>query len=247
MAHFEDAVKLKERIAPAAIFRGEIGGTRPGGNMRQLQRTLPAHLIVAACILLQILFAETVTAAHFEQRNGVAHRRGKYNTEFYQRHNETYRNGAAIHFAHAIQHDLLQLTPLARAAQVDAETDAHYLDFMLNHKACTEPTMEYYGPYTARFAWTLYRAIDWTHMHHEQTYDVMSDRDIPWDEKKEWTDATVRYYLEQEFRGAQPGAARCHDAPRGHDDEALLRRVPEQVSPLDQLLLRRALVASGDL
>jgi hypothetical protein len=36
--------------------------------------------------------------------------------------------------------------------------------------------MEYYGPYTARFAWAVYRAIDWTHIHHEQTYDVIIRR-----------------------------------------------------------------------
>lgn len=170
--------------------------------MRGLQNLPGARVVAVACVLM--IAAPGVAEVHFEQRNGVSHRRGKYNTEFFWRHNETYRNGAAIHFAHAIQHDLLQLTPLSRSAEVDAKTDARYLDFILNHKACTEPTMEYYGPYTARFAWTLYRAIDWTHMHHEQTYDVMSDRDIPWDEKKEWTDKTVQYYLNKNSVARSP-------------------------------------------
>jgi len=61
----------------------------------------------------------------------------------------------------------------------------------------TEPEMELYGPYTARTMWQLYRAIDWTHMHHEQTYDILADPDIPWKKKKEWTDRAVRYYLEK--------------------------------------------------
>lgn len=146
-------------------------------------------------LLLAMPSENRVLASDFSQRNEVSYLRGKYNTALFWRHNETFRNGAAIHFAHARQHDILQLTPLSDASRVDAETDNQYLDFLLNHRARTEPTMEYYGPYTARFAWSLYRAIDWTHMHHEQTYDVMAERSIPWDQKKEWTDRTVRYYL----------------------------------------------------
>ncbi|HYG34301.1 MAG TPA: hypothetical protein VEC99_05930 [Clostridia bacterium] len=146
---------------------------------------------------LLLLFAPLAGAAHFEQRNEVSYLRGKYNTALFYRHNETFRNGAAIHFAHGIQHDYLQLTPLSEAARVDAKANREYMDFLLNHRARTEPSMEYYGPYVARGAWKLYRAIDWTHMHHEQTYDVMAERSIPWSEKKEWTDRTVRYYLEK--------------------------------------------------
>jgi hypothetical protein len=56
--------------------------------------------------------------------------------------------------------------------------------------------METYGPYVGRAMWDLYLAIDWTHHHHEQTYDILSSTDIPWDEKKRWTDRAVRYYLE---------------------------------------------------
>lgn len=133
----------------------------------------------------------------FEQRNEVSYRRGKYNTALFYRHNETFRNSAAIHFAHAIQHDYLQLKPLKDPAALDATADREYVDFLLNHRARTEPTMEYYGPFVARGAWKLYRAIDWTHIHHEQTYDVMAERGIAWSDKKEWTDRTVRYYLEK--------------------------------------------------
>lgn len=130
-----------------------------------------------------------------EQRNAVSYLRGPYNLALFYRHNETFMNGAAIHFAHAIQHDILELNPLADHEKTDAETDAKYMDYILNHRAKTEPTMEYYGPYTARFAYKAYRAIDWTHMHHEQTYDVMAEKSIPWPEKKKWTDRTVQYYL----------------------------------------------------
>jgi len=40
--------------------------------------------------------------------------------------------------------------------------------------------MEYFGPYTSQSAWRMYRAIDWTHMHQEQTYSILSDARIPW-------------------------------------------------------------------
>ena len=148
-------------------------------------------------LLFAALMATVAHGGNYEQRNGVSYLRGPYNTALFYRHNETYRNSAAIHFAHAIQHDYLQLTPIAEAPRIDAEADERFVDFLLNHRAKTEPTMEYYGPYVARGAWKLYRAIDWTHMHHEQTYDVMAERSISWSQKKQWTDRTVRYYLEK--------------------------------------------------
>jgi hypothetical protein len=33
-------------------------------------------------------------------------------------------------------------------------------------------------------------------MYHEQTYDILSARDVPWGEKGRWTDRSDRYYLE---------------------------------------------------
>jgi hypothetical protein len=142
-----------------------------------------------------LLIATGVSFA--ETRHEVSYRRGKYNAALFWRHNETFRNGAAIHFAHARQHDILELTPLSEHTVVDERTDREYVDFLLNHRAFTEPTMEYYGPYTARFAFKAYRAIDWTHIHHEQTYDVMAEKSIPWSDKKGWTDKTVNYYLKK--------------------------------------------------
>jgi hypothetical protein len=153
-----------------------------------------ARKLMAAAI---ILVAGAGAQAQWEQRNEVSYLRGPYNTALFWRHNETFRNSAAIHFAHAIEHDILELTPLADAEAEDQKADQRYLDFVLKHKARTEPTMEYYGPYIGRAMWQLYRAIDWTHVHHEQTYDIMSDRHIPWNKKKEWTDRAVRYYLEK--------------------------------------------------
>ena len=131
-----------------------------------------------------------------EQRDMVSYLRGPYNIAFFHRHNTAFRISSAIHYSHGIQHDILQLTPLDRHKAADIETDAEYLRYTYNPPR-TEPTMEYYGPYVAQFAFSLYRAIDWTHMHHEQTYDILSEKSIAWNEKKEWTDRAVRYYLEK--------------------------------------------------
>ena len=45
----------------------------------------------------------------------------------------------------------------------------------------------------------------------------------------------------------QPRAARCDHAAGGRHDEAVLHAVPELLSAIEQLLLCRPLVASGDL
>ena len=135
-----------------------------------------------------------------EQRNAVAHLRGPYNLALYYRHNQAYRIGAGMHFFHSKQHDLLQLTSLANHAAVDASFDAEATRW-LRDPPRTEPVMPYYSSRIDRAMHTLFRTIDWTHMHHEQTYDVMASTDIPWPEKKAWTDRAVRYYLTEQTRG----------------------------------------------
>ncbi len=135
-------------------------------------------------------------AEALDQRDMVGHLRGPYNLAFFYRHNSAFRISAAIHIAHAVQHDILQLSPLSEHAATDMETDAEFLAATFNPPR-TEPSMEMFGPYTARFIFDLYRAIDWTHMHHEQTYDILSDEKIPWADKKSWTDRAVSYYLEK--------------------------------------------------
>ncbi|MEX2671422.1 MAG: hypothetical protein WD294_04855 [Phycisphaeraceae bacterium] len=124
----------------------------------------------------------------------MSYKRGPYNFAFYERHNEPYRYGAAIHFAHGKAHDVPQLTPLSEAQKWDTRFDAEALHWATDLPRM-EPHMMQWGPVTGQFAWKLYRAIDWTHMHHEQTYDILSERSIPWEEKKRWTDESVEYYL----------------------------------------------------
>ncbi|RIK99326.1 MAG: hypothetical protein DCC71_20425 [Proteobacteria bacterium] len=96
----------------------------------------------------------------------------------------------------------MQLTPLARHAEVDTRTDADYLA-ALERPPLTDPHMMLYGPHVGQAIWKLYLAIDWTHQLHEQTYDILMSERVPWQEKARWTERTVRNYLAR-----QPGIAR---------------------------------------
>lgn len=150
--------------------------------------------VVAAIALLP------TAARALEQRNDVDFLRGPYNLAYYYRHNEPYRIGAGMHFFHSKQHDLLQRTPLAAHAAVDERFDRQALEWVRNPPR-TEPQMPYYSEYIDRAMHRLFRTIDWTHMHHEQTYDILSYRGIPWADKKRWTDRAVHYYLTMQEMG----------------------------------------------
>jgi hypothetical protein len=177
------------------------------------------RLAISIMLGMCLAFPAKCPAWAWEQRDEVSFLRGPYNIEFFYRHNRSFRYSAAIHFAHAKQHDILQLIPLSRHAGTDRESDAEFVRMLFNPPR-TEPTMAYFGPYVARVAWQLYRAIDWTHMHHEQTYDILSDKDIPWQDKKQWTDRSVHYYLTQ------------LDIPRSHAPlDVTMRRAGVMMKP----------------
>ena len=130
-----------------------------------------------------------------EPRQPMSYIRGPYNAAFFRRHGPSEAYSAGFHYHHGRQHDVLILTPLADRAKVDADFDAAVFDYVQNKKSKVGPTMDLYGPYVARVAWKLYRTIDWTHQHHEQTYDIMASQNVAWDKKKEWTDRAVKLYL----------------------------------------------------
>jgi len=130
-----------------------------------------------------------------EPRKEVSYIRGPYNAAFFRRHGESEALSAGFHFHHGREHDVLLQTKLADREKVDADFDAQVFDFVKNKKSRVGPTMELFGPYTARVAWKLFRTIDWTHQHHEQTYDIMASQRVAWDKKKEWTDRAVKLYL----------------------------------------------------
>lgn len=157
-----------------------------------------------------------------------AMRRRGYNTEFLKRHNTPYRGQAAIHIAHALQHDYLELTPIAESARVDAESDARYVEDFYDPPRIG-PAMMTFGPHTGQAAFRLYKAIDWTHEHHDQTYDIMSDGSIAWQDKASVTRESVEWYL-----------ARVRGAPRSPAPlDVTMRRAGVMMKPYTTLFRNR--------
>lgn len=147
----------------------------------------------ALALLTAITFGGVIKPAAAEKRNAIAHPPTPYQLAFYNRHRESYRVAGALHFAHSKLHDVLLTTPFDRRAKEDAKLYDESLAF-LNQPPRIEPSMELYAPYTARATWRLFRTIDWTHLLHEMTQDVMSDQDIPWDEKQKNLEEAFEYY-----------------------------------------------------
>jgi hypothetical protein len=134
--------------------------------------------------------------AGFEKYDMPAFMRGPHVLEFWNRHNLAFRRQSAIHAAHGAAHDVVLLSPFEEASKEDKKFTKRFTEKTLNDPPKTEAVMQTYGPTTSQFAWILYRAINWTHVHHAQTYDILSAKEIPWSKKKAWTDKAVKYYLE---------------------------------------------------
>ncbi len=156
-----------------------------------------ALIIVTALTVMLSNSIQSPSVSAQERRNEVSFLRGSYNTAYYRRHTKSERYSAGFHFHHGKQHDILQLTPLSRAAQEDEKFNNQVFEYVHDRKARVGPTMEFFGPYVGRMAWDIYRTIDWTHMHHEQTYDIMAATSVDWKDKKAMTDRAVAYYLKK--------------------------------------------------
>lgn len=143
------------------------------------------------------IFLSLPTLANVDQRNEVTFQRGPYVQEFYNNFYKPWTHQAAIHAAHGGAHDLAHVTDPEERKKKDQKFRDRMVKLTLSEKCNNGPKSETYGPLTAQFAFDLFRAIDWTHIHHEQTYDIMSDKDIPPEEKQKWNERSVKYYLEK--------------------------------------------------
>ena len=163
-----------------------------------LKKTLIAPALgVGAALVLTGAFAPGAKA---EPRNEISYMRGPQNAggrAFFQRFPASESYSAGFHYHHGKEHDLLIVTPYDELSKTDHDFNVSVTDFTYERKAKTGPSMELYGPYTARLAWDLFRTIDWTHEHHEQTYDIMASKRVPYAQKKAMTDKAVRYYLKK--------------------------------------------------
>lgn len=153
----------------------------------------PIKQLTAALISAILAIGLTSEPSRSEKRNSIAHPRTPYQFSFYKRHRPSYRVAGALHFAHSKLHDVLLLTSFERHAEEDAKFYEEVLAFYKKPPRI-EPTMELYAPYAARATWRLFRTIDSVHLLHEMTEDVMSDQDIPWQEKEEVLKEVYEYY-----------------------------------------------------
>ncbi len=156
-----------------------------------------------SCLALVLLGGIAACSLHLDQRDMPAQLRRGYNNAFFHRHNDAFRTSAAIHYAHGKAHDVLQLDDASRTRAVDAQTDGDFVG-VLRDRMRMEPSMSLFGPHTGQGAWRLYLAIDWTHHHHEQTYDILSDADVPWAKKAAVTRDAVDYYLARSDAARSP-------------------------------------------
>lgn len=145
-----------------------------------------------------ILFFLTMVLVegHAETRSEVSFQRGPYMMKFYEGYRKPWVHQSGIHAAHGGAHDLAHTTAPEDRTKKDSEFEAWMQKMIMAGNANNGPKMETYGPLASQFVWQLYRTIDWTHIHHEQTYDIMADKDIGPNEKKKWNDRAVKFYLE---------------------------------------------------
>lgn len=143
-----------------------------------------------------IIFFSLPVLAHVDQRSEVTFQRGPYVQKFYKNFYKQWTHQAAIHAAHGGAHDLAHTTSPSERKKVDKKFRDRMVKLTLSESCNNGPKSETYGPLTSQFAFDLFRTIDWTHIHHEQTYDIMSDKDIPANEKQKWNERSVKYYLE---------------------------------------------------
>ena len=155
------------------------------------KKTLKRLTTIAVTAALILTFSHQPIKA--EKRNSVAHPNTSYQLAFYNRHRYSYRVASALHFAHSKLHDVLLLTPFAKHAQEDSKLYEQVLNFY-NKPPKIEPSMELYAPYTAQATWRLFQTIDSVHLLHEMTEDIMSDADIPWNEKEATLKEAYEYY-----------------------------------------------------
>ncbi len=155
---------------------------------------LPVFFPVPVAIAIALAIGTCHHSSAVEQRDEVFRVHSCVNDAFFWRHNAAYRSGAALHISHGAQHDFLLCKAGEDPAHVDQEFEAFSLAH-LNDPPYTEPTQEYYAPYAARTLWRLPRTIEWTHILHEETYDVLASPLIPWERKSAELQRMVHYYL----------------------------------------------------
>ena len=197
-------------------------------------------------LLIGIFIALIGAGCALEKRDQIFHLRGDYNYQFYKNHPQDYALTTVAHWAHGrISDILLEAPPDTQKA------DAAFFEkgkWFLEHPSKVEPHQDYVAPEYARLVWRAIRVVDWTHQLHEQLYDIMTDPNILPDQKKQWVDRSVEYYLSEPESGVQSGSLRGGGhGSRAVDGPALVQSVPYELAENQRIVLGVSLVAPRDL
>lgn len=145
--------------------------------------------------LVGILVLLAGAGCALEQRDQIFHLRGDYNYQFYKNHPQDYALTTVAHWAHGRISDVLLEAP-RDTLQAD-EAFFKQGKWFLENPSRVEPHQDYVAPEYARLVWRAIRVVDWTHQLHEQLYDIMTDPSILPDQKKQWIDRSVDFYLSE--------------------------------------------------
>ena len=116
--------------------------------------------------------------AFLERRGEVYPLRASYNYATRRRYPALYRQLAAAPFIHTLPVQRLLDDPSAR----DDERLAERIRWHAVHPPSMPPEEDTLAPAWPRFAWKVARAMEWTHVLHDQLIDILSDdrvRDKP--------------------------------------------------------------------
>ncbi|MDX1579917.1 MAG: hypothetical protein R3266_15645, partial [Gemmatimonadota bacterium] len=134
-----------------------------------------------------------VAACAVPQRNDVHRLEARYNFAFYDGYEDAARSFYAAHYTHFGAYEILMSpgddTP-ERMQRFVERVRAYVAD-----PPKFEPPAEIIAPRWSRMAFETGQSMDWTHMLHEQLYDILSDDRIG--DKRAAGERAIAYYLSE--------------------------------------------------
>lgn len=133
------------------------------------------------------------TACGAPRVDGVHHLTAPYNYSFYETYEGAARSFYAAHVAHFGAYELL-MTP-------DASTASDMVDFERTVRRLVadppkfEPPAGVVAPEWTRMSYGTAQSMDWTHMLHEQLYDILTDDAV--DDRQAAGERAIAYYLSE--------------------------------------------------
>lgn len=127
------------------------------------------------------------------QRDAVHRLSASYNFVFYDTHEAAARSFYAAHYTHFGAYEILMSPGPATPDRM-----ARFVDRVLAYVASPpkfEPPAEIIAPRWSRMAYETGQSMDWTHMLHEQLYDILADDRVT--DRRAAGERAIAYYLSE--------------------------------------------------